>query len=966
MTATVEHAEPRSPFVDPPRPSRLSRWLGGWRVALRLARRDAWHGKGRALLVLLLIALPVGGVTASVTVGLAGQRLHGGTASGLRSLGTVAEARLVFGSGGEVRQSPDASTWSDSGDGSVPTDPGRVLATLPPGSRVVSGGGIANAVIEQDVWGVVGAVLVADLRDPLVAGRWYVRAGRLPAGPGEVALVTASARRLSATLGSTVTMTTTTAARGAARTTVVGLVDPVEPFTSVADAVVTTGVLPVDPALGTGDGVPKTGPGAGEWLVATPRPLDWSDVRRLNALGAVVTSRGVLTAPPSFCPIDHICLDNGPDPSDEQGVVTQTPAQLADLAREAALTVVIVVLIVLQVALLAGPAFAVQLRRRQRELGLVGASGGTAADLRRTVLASGVVLGVAGAALGLAVGWLIVLLLGGLLPWAPLADFGVPLGVPPFHPAVVLVAGIGVLAAFVAALVPAVIAGRGDVVDALRGRRPLPALRTTTPVIGLVLGAVGVGLLLYGVPHTDSLVLGLGIVAAELGLVLVMPWLVVQCGRVGRALPLAPRLAVRDAGRHRLRTSAAAVAIAAAAASAVAASTWSASNEGRLSYSDRAVVSGTVVVWIGADPTASGPALAEVTGYTAAVRRVVDQVAPGSPTATLVQVTAAAALAHRDGLGVDCVSPYVGATPTFTTDQAQWGPCWGRQADSSLTGGEVELVTDPGALGVVLGPISDSELAAARATLERGGAVVLQPHTVDPSGRVWLRSTTINPADGAPTDSAPFAVPATELLHGALPASVLLGPAALAPGAAAAALAPAPWNQVTLVTPSEADRPDRPTVADQLAIALQKDRVPASAYAPADPTFDNVTTALAAAGGATLLLALLAGLMVTALAMADARGDLVTLASVGAPPRVRRAMAASSAGFVALLGCATGAVSGLVIARVLLPLFSSGGDGQLVIRWPIVAFIVVAIPLITAGAAWLTTRSRIVLTRRTD
>ena len=61
-----------SPAPTGPTPARvdavnrpLSGWLGGWRLALRLARRDALRSRGRSILVLVMIALPVLGVTAA-------------------------------------------------------------------------------------------------------------------------------------------------------------------------------------------------------------------------------------------------------------------------------------------------------------------------------------------------------------------------------------------------------------------------------------------------------------------------------------------------------------------------------------------------------------------------------------------------------------------------------------------------------------------------------------------------------------------------------------------------------------------------------------------------------------------------------------------------------------------------------------------------------------------------------------
>jgi putative ABC transport system permease protein len=243
---------------------------------------------------------------------------------------------------------------------------------------------------------------------------------------------------------------------------------------------------------------------------------------------------------------------------------------------------------------------------------------------------------------------------------------------------------------------------------------------------------------------------------------------------------------------------------------------------------------------------------------------------------------------------------------------------------------------------------------------------VLQPNSVDDKGLVRLQSA-VYPDNGPSIMGDPFTVPAVEVVTGALPASVILGPKAVAPGGAAGTLRPDAQNQVLVTAPTKADQPDRPTVADQISIALSKARVNGSVvYTDTKGAYDDAAVQLAVIGAATLLLALLAGLMVTALALADGRADLVTLAAVGAEPRVRRRIAASSAGFVATLGCAAGVVSGLVLAWLLNPLFNRFSSQVVVVRWWLVAFVLVGIPLITAGAAWLTTRSRIVLTRRRD
>ena len=209
------------------------------------------------------------------------------------------------------------------------------------------------------------------------------------------------------------------------------------------------------------------------------------------------------------------------------------------------------------------------------------------------------------------------------------------------------------------------------------------------------------------------------------------------------------------------------------------------------------------------------------------------------------------------------------------------------------------------------------------------------------------------------------------MLAGTLPAQVILGPVALQSATLRSTVTTDPFSTYLLVSPLTADTPDSPTAADRVALALVRAGVGGGVLetgASADPAL--VTMAIGSA--ATLLLALLAGLMVSALALADGRADLQTLAAVGGPPRVRRRFAASSAGFVTGLGTLVGTVSGLVVAWVLLPLFGSTSvsgqlsRGPLAIPWGTVALVVLAVPVVTSAVAWATTRSRIALTRRPD
>ncbi|MFC7648251.1 hypothetical protein ACFQX6_53200 [Streptosporangium lutulentum] len=96
----------------------------------------------------------------------------------------------------------------------------------------------------------------------------------------------------------------------------------------------------------------RDGHGAG-WLADTAGPITWSDVQRLNAVGLLVTSRAVIEDPPA---VDAM-YRGSTEVNELVGIGTAA------------------VMIVLEVVLLAGPAFAVGIRRRRRELALIAAQG---------------------------------------------------------------------------------------------------------------------------------------------------------------------------------------------------------------------------------------------------------------------------------------------------------------------------------------------------------------------------------------------------------------------------------------------------------------------------------------------------------------------------------------------------------------------------------------------------------------
>ncbi|MEU8384586.1 FtsX-like permease family protein, partial [Streptosporangium sp. NPDC048865] len=395
------------------------------RAALRIARRSAWRSRGRSALIMVMIGLPVLVITATLTL-LATMSVTGreGLVAGLGA----ADARLVQAPAGTVlRQQPDGVSWNTGDDRAATSELGtaEVAALLGSGTRLIP---FTTGVLRLGTARV--DALETDLRDPLTRGMLTLTEGRFPSAR-EVAVTSASGLRLGDLVRSP----------GAAPLTVVGVVEhPHQPSLRY--------VVGPDLPLAPLDRFWSPGEYGTGWLADTPEPVTWTDVPALNTAGLYVTSRAMISDSP------------------------RAPARF--LPSEVQHTVglgAMVIMVVLETVLLAGPAFAVGLRRRRRELAEIAAQGGSAGHLRTIVLADGLVLG--GAAtlvatvLGIGAGALgapIVARWGGRVgpvevPWAPVLG----------------VAALGLIAGIVAALVPAVQAARQDTVSVLAGRAPAVA-----------------------------------------------------------------------------------------------------------------------------------------------------------------------------------------------------------------------------------------------------------------------------------------------------------------------------------------------------------------------------------------------------------------------------------------------------------------------------------------------------------
>lgn len=540
--------------------SRIGSWYHPWVAALRIARRDAWRAKGRSALVLSMIALPIVGVSAA---DLTFRSSELSTEQQLTRQIGAADARFSdTGLNGPILQRPDGKHYAPVG-GYDKYRPDKekeqpLKAALPVSARVVEDSkGHAKV---HTTHGLLGTDLrELDVHDPLTRGLITLDRGRLPSGPGEVIATNAFLKASGLHVGSAATP------RGASDPyRIVGAYE-LPSFLKNTELLALPGTLfaPLDRDMRAAGGAGISASPSYLVAVSGSGGFTWNMVKEANTKGALVLSRAVTLRPPadSDVPLYKEQPQQEFDPADEGGKVT-----------EKAVLATVVGLAMLEICLLAGPAFAVGARRSRRQLGLVGANGGDRRHIRAIVLSGGLVIGAVAAVAGTAIG---VALTIGLRP--VLEDqLGVRFGGFAVRPLELLgIALLAVLTGLLAAIAPAITSSRQTVLASLTGRRGIRRANRVLPVLGLLAVVSGAAIALYGTNYRVSpTVVAGGSAIAELGVVALTPVLVGLFGRLGRWLPLSPRLALRDAVRNRGRTAPAVAAVLAAAAGTVAVSTY--------------------------------------------------------------------------------------------------------------------------------------------------------------------------------------------------------------------------------------------------------------------------------------------------------------------------------------------------------------------------------------------------------
>ena len=864
--------------------------MSGWSAALRAARHDVRANRGRTALVLALITLPVTAVVAGETLVRTAQVSV--EESLPQRLGAADALVRDEGISGPVQQDPLLETTSYAGEAAAARrTTGEVQALLPAGSRLLPIGTGAGVVRTAD--GLLDVqTREVDLRDPLADGLFPLDGGRLPDRPGEVVVSDRLVRR-GFGVGSRLPL-------AGGDHPVVGVVALLS--SELGDQAVAVG-LPGSLAAGQ----PTS------WLAAVPGGVGWDQVQALNQASLSALSRAVVADPPPPADVP-VSTSNG----------------------DGAFLALVVTLALLQVVLLAAPAFAVGARRQKRVLALLGATGAEPAQVRRFVLAQGVVLGGLGGLGGAALG------VGAAAALRPaMSRFGVEPG--PFDVSVrdaVLTAAIGALSAVLAALVPALVAGKQDVLAGLTGRRGATGRSLPSLGLGAVLLGVGVaGCVAAARPDSSEYAAVLAAVPTVVGAALLAPALLALAARHARRLPFALRFAVRDAARTRGRTAAAAAAVTATVAGVVALGIGASSDgaQAAATWSPDSPVGSALVTY------QSGQ------GQDDRVRAAVEEQLPGHRVQVLTGLRQGPQLTVEEPDGMPVLSSY---------------------------GGNLDATALVGDSGLALLGLQGDRLDRAREQLAGGGIVVAADH---PS-RTGDLVVVLTRGSGKELSRAPLPALRVAAPGGSAPVLGVVSPAT------AARLGVASHTVGLLVDgPVTVDQEQR--LQEQLA-ALGADPAPdpstvctttcsvegrSPGFVSVERGYDGDGSAAAqlvlAGVGAVLVLG--GTLSASLLALSDARPDFATLGAVGAAPGVRRAVAAAYAAVIGLLGAVLGALAGLLPGiAVSYPLTRAYADVEglpshfLDVPWLLLLGVAVGVPLVAALGAAALTRARLPMTAR--
>lgn len=927
--------------------SAWGRFKGSWGIALRMAKRDVRRHKGRSTLIMIMVALPtlllVFAIVGAATSQIDGpEQIPSRMGNGVASLdypqaGVVDQPFDPRGSGGSNGTATPIPGWVEGGSA---FDNAQAVSSL---TRTTVVPYLDESVSTRLADRRLSLSSLAIDPRPGLKDKVDVISGRLPERPGEALVSDAGKAR-----GLPTTGTFSVRAQGEdVKVTVVGTAKALGSWGATYDLVVPQPFV--------------AGQASGGWILLGSEPVKWPEVKRLNTYGFTVYSADVLRNPP---PASELSAD-------------QRQAAQFNSDRTGTFVAIGGALLLIITTLLVGPAFAVSAARQRRTLALSASNGATTGQLRHTVLAQALVLGVLAALLGSVLGvgsaWLFTRsdTLNRFLGMS--GPFEVPLL------AVGLVTLAAVASAVIAALLPARRLGRLDIVGVMKGQNVSPRPSKSIFLIGAALAGVG-GFAVISLAATQAAGSGGGggevkVVAASVALVvgaiMLAPMILVGIARLSSRLPVSLRMATRDAGRQRSRSVPAIAAILAGVAvlTMTLIASGSDNEQGRREYVTQNVP-GDAKVYNNAGPAVGDFDVDALAASFATVRPGLDVVPVSSINTGDPWLTATGDVQPTkpyDTTAVNVVPP--GCTPEQSVsdmlgnDETFGAPTChaiGTQGQGNISAIGFTTTDELVRRLVALGREDD-------AAIVKGGGVIVgrgpgrKSVLVDGKVTVMSGKQTFTPSGqdvsgSAVRDITTVTLPAVEVELTKETIGTLLSRAMLVPTEVAQAQK---W----------------PTYVDQLTV-----------HDPSGPITQNLTERLSATAsdeiyietergyqspmkwiililiGVFSLLLLVITLTSTALTLAEQENDQATLAALGSGRGTRRIMAAAQAFTLCIIGAALGVAVGIVPGIALAyPLTAQSwnpitgeqinADPILVFPWLILLGFAIAVPAISAGLA---------------
>lgn len=950
-----------------------------FKLALRLSWRDIKKHKGRSTLIAALIAVPIMLLSAVLVIGFSAMPTTEEKIS--VELGqTAGRVSLQFSDMENLRQGLKGDLTSVLGDSESGND--TQPATLASIQDLVVDDYDLLPLSDITMTAQRGAgslsfnAVVGDVLNPALAGKYSLIDGRSTVSAREALATPGFLARFDLQIGEIVET-------NAGDFTIVGSIRNHKQENSISTLFLSQSSMPKSYT-----------PDASEtnYYLAGAKPASWDLAQKLNARGAVLTSAQLLRDPPSDEELGADAFNFG----EENNGSSLAWIAMGGLAAT---------LVLLEVGLLAGAAFAVGTRKQQQDLKLLAASGAESSMLKSVVTTAGLWLGLigglAGALLGtgIGIGWVIYKQYSGVpglwlhIPW----------------PFILVVTAIAVLAGLVSALAPARSVAKQVLRQSVRTshaqsnkswkikRKRLFLLFASVIFMASAL-LIEQLKLVQDYELRTTITIGL-VIAGASGLIaslilLTGPLILLLTARTAW-LPLPIRLASRDSARNLGRTvPAVAAVLAAAALSSATLISWSSLSQKEIDNHiwsaniNQALLPLSIVEYSSISTAPSKiSAVADQS-----VRRIDHDDVITRAKNTLGADAQAQIL--RGGpdleeclvLSADGSSSSASSRPSGCYEWALQEPAENRcvlaedyqpvdLADWRCKGSMAELHSSSQIPGIVVGgPVELEALigrkpdAKALAMLRRGGAVISNPVYLNSDG-----TTTVVKRDPEAVSVETQELPegqrhSRDLLeytesHALLaqveePEHPLPYYAVISPETAATLGIPVQDRSV-LITP--ADMPSA-TVQDKLNLTLMQlagESYPTPYFEPGPQS--KISTGLWSLVAVSALITLSAAGITAGLALADGREDHSVLASIGADPRLRKQLSAAQLGLTSVLGTVLGLAAGGLSTLTMQSLFR---DLTLSIPWTQLAVLVLVVPLAGALVAWSFTKAQLPLLHR--